>query len=58
MIKSITNYYSKHLPDDASAEIKSIRKIKRYLKDEVEVYVVTMDTIASFIAATIIKEFL
>lgn len=56
--KSITNYYSKRLPDDASAEIKSIRKIKRYLKEDVEVYLIATDTIASFIAASIIKEFL
>lgn len=56
--KSITNYYSKRLPDDASAEIKSMRKIKRYLKEDIEVYLLATDTIASFVAASTIKEFL
>lgn len=56
--RSIINYYNKYLPDEASAEIKSIRKINKDLKDELEIYLIATDTIASFIAATVIKEFL
>ena len=43
--------------DSASAEIKSLIKIEQMLKNPLEVYLLTTDTILSNIAADIIKEY-
>lgn len=61
---TILNYYGyynkdKKVPDHISAEIKSIKKIKKYLKDrDIEVYLVATDTVVSCEAANIIRLFL
>jgi putative CRISPR-associated protein (TIGR02619 family) len=42
--------------EDASAEIKSLRKIKESIKEPLDVYLIASDTITSRLAAEIIKE--
>ena len=43
--------------EDASAEIKSLKKIRKHLKNNLDVYLFASDTILSNIAAEIIKEY-
>lgn len=43
-------------PEDISAEIKSLLKLKEYLKDEFEIYLLCSDTILSILAGEIVNE--
>nr|WP_225624282.1 putative CRISPR-associated protein [Thermoanaerobacterium thermosaccharolyticum] len=52
------NFYSKNRSEDISAEIKSVKKISEYLKEDIDVYLIATDTIVSSVAADIIKKFL
>ena len=55
-LKSVISNWIKN-NEDASAEIKSLKKIGEQLKDDLDVYLLTSDTILSNIAAEIIKEY-
>lgn len=56
--RAILNFYSKNRSEDISAEIKSVKKISEYLKEDIDVYLIATDTIVSSVAADIIKKFL
>lgn len=56
--KAVISLYKDKHSMDISAEIKSVNKIKEYLKEDVDVYLIATDTIVSRIAADIIKDFL
>ena len=57
-IKESINKWLRHRDNDSySAEIKSLEKIQKRLKDELKVYLLTSDTILSNVAAEIIKEY-
>lgn len=56
--KAILGLYKNRRSMDISAEVKSINKIKGYLKEGVDVYLIATDTIVSCVAADIIKDLL
>lgn len=56
--KEVLKFYKNNYSEDISAEIKSINKIKSYLKEDLQIYLLASDTIISYIASKILKELL
>src|SRR5690606_3974645 len=54
----ILKFYKDNYKDDISAEIKSINKIKAYLKQDLQICLLASDTINSYIASKILEELL
>jgi len=55
-VKSWLEEFSEEEKLNASAEIKSLYKLKEELKDEFEIFLLSSDTILSYLAGEIIKE--
>lgn len=56
--RAVLNFYRNGYIDNISAEIKTISKMKAYLKEDLQIFLLASDTIVSYIAAEIIKELL
>lgn len=56
ILKKRVNDWAKNKKEKASAEIQSILKIKEELNEDIEVFLISTDTILSRLAAEIIKE--